>query len=743
MRFHIPLALTAILAFSACSSGRSAYPHAETGLDLTTVVLYRNGVGYFERQGRVDGDILRIRVRKDHINDLLKSLTVVKRNTGQALSVSMPLDPQSWANAALSTLTPGSGSLAEVLDALRGTHVTLRAKTGNASGRVLMVETIEEPSTGSNDDRQPPKTDHRVTLLDNNTMRVVMLSNVTGIKLEDGDLAMQFHRSLDATAGEGMFQQVDVAIRLTGASSHDVVVSYVAPAPMWKPTYRVVLPEKGKGKALLQGWAVVDNTSGEDWNNVRLSLTSGAPIAFRYDLHTPRTVDRSDLTESGVSRRARVAVGETNFDSYEQKPMPPREEYAADYGGDDLDECAYGCGVAVEASKAQSAPSRTRGPAAPAPTGYPGYGAGNLSGSGRMGAAKPDAAPTISVDSLRESTLAQTRASSVSGLTRFDITNPMTVPDGSSTMVAIINESVDAEETFMFRPGGAGTGYESNPYRVVRFQNSSPFILEPGPISIYAGGSFIGEGISEAVGAGSSATIPFAVEPTIMVSSSVQRDGDEMRLIRINRGVLEVERFARTTTSWSVKSQTRNDGYTVLIRHPKEGNSFELVNRPKDTVDVANGYLIPIPVAAGKREASIKVVEQSPSKTSISIWDGRSLRILETLLVARDLTAAERTKLEPIVTLRQEIGRIDTEISGLLEQTETLNQRAAETRRSLLAIAKDPRAAALRQKLNKRLDEFTSEADKLGRTIIELRSRRLEKQIELEDMLQNLDFSRK
>src|SRR5205823_14696175 len=118
------------------------------------------------------------------------------------------------------------------------------------------------------------------------------LSEVRGVRLEDGDLALQFNRTLDASAGEGMFQQVAVSIRLAGASSHDLLVSYVVAAPMWKPTYRVVLPDGGKGKALLQAWAVVDNTTGEEWHDVKLALTAGAPIAFRYDLHTPRDVAR-------------------------------------------------------------------------------------------------------------------------------------------------------------------------------------------------------------------------------------------------------------------------------------------------------------------------------------------------------------------------------------------------------------------------------------------------------------------
>lgn len=736
------LLLIAAVSLSACSTGRARFPSTASNLELSRVVLYRNGVGYFERQGEVDGDVLRLRVRKDQVNDLLKSLTVVERTGGRAVSVSMPLDPQTWANAALATLAPGRGSLAEVLDTLRGTQVSLTTASSTVSGRILMVEQVDmmppTPSLRRGAPETEPVTDHKVTLLDGDEMRVVLLSKVKGITLRDGDLAMQFHRSLDATAGEGMFQQVEVAIRLVGRSAHDLLVSYVAPAPMWKPTYRVVLPEQGKGKALLQGWAVVDNTSGEDWRDVRLALTSGAPIAFRYDLHTPRDVDRTDLTETGVSKRARVAVGET---SYERQATPSQvpSEMDAEEGWDGDEEVAMGAvadartiGGGKGGGSAPAGGMLARPKAAPPPS----------PAMRKADAPLAEPAPDTSVDfeSLYRSTQASARAVAVSGLTRFDLSDEVTIPDGSSTMVAIVNQSVEAEETFLFRPGGAGSGYEANPYRVVRFRNTTPFVLEPGPIAIYAGGSFVGEGLSEAVGTGTSATIPFAVESGIMVSSSIERSGEEMRLLRIVRGVLEVESFARTSTTWTVRSQTKNDGFTVLIRHPKSGWNYELVDRPQGTEDLQGAYLIPIAVPQGKREAERKVVEQTPSKMQLSIWDTRSVQLLDTLMLSGSISAADRTRLQPIVTLRQDIGRIDTQIDGLRRQRDDLDQRASETRRSLEAIKKDAAAGALRAKLNKRLDEFTSEGDRIGREIVELQSKRLEKKIELEDLLQDFDF---
>jgi hypothetical protein len=728
-----------ILLSLGCA-GRKPLPTVDD-LELSTVVLYRNGIGYFERQGKVSEDVLRLKVRKDQVNDLLKSLTVVDRD-GQAVSVSMPLDPTSWANAAMATLAPGRGSLAQVLDSMRGTEITVRTHGGRViRGRIVMVErSVNEPdptmrSSSSMPGPAPSESlDWKLTVLSGGQMQVVRLSKVTSVSLHDGDLAMALNRSLDASAGEGMFEQVEIEVRLVGARTHELTVSYVVSAPMWKPTYRVVLPKDGKGESLLQGWAVVDNISGEDWSEVSLSLTSGAPIAFRYDLHTPRDVYRSDMTESGVHKQAAVAVGETTWAQDETASEKAKEEV---YYGDDGE--YWGGEAAASEGQAAMGPRDARAeserwnnaPAPPTSTSMPGGGAPMP---------KQDRGPSLDLESLQRSTAASTRSERISGLTRVDLSVPVTVPDGTSTMVAILNERIKAEQTFLYKPGGAGYGYEANPYRVVRFENSTEYVLEPGPISIYSGGSFVGEGLSEAVGAGTSVTIPFAVEPQIMVTSSKQYSGQEMTVTRIVRGVLEVESFYQTTTTWDVRGPASPEGFKVLIRQPQSGSNYQLAQRPEGTEDLEGAWLIPVVVAPNKVSATISVVEQTPSQITIAIWDQQALELLEKFLVAPNLDEAGRKKLQPIVDLRREIGRIDTEVDGLRRQQAELEQRADQTRKNLEAIKKDPAANSLRQRLNARLEEFSTDADAAGRKIVELESKRLEKKIELEDMLQDLDL---
>ena len=742
--------LTVLSLFGALTVGcagadsRSRFPTSTDDLALRRVVLYRNGVGYFERQGEFDGKVLRIKVRKDQINDLLKSLTVVDRRTGKAVSVSMPLDPAHWARAALTALSPGSGSLDVVLDQLRGVEVVLDTVNGNVSGRIVMVEGIDDepdPTMASSSHRGRGELpalgrDHKITLLNGQKLEVVRLSKVQGVTLKDGDLALQFHRRLDAAAGEGMFQQVEVAIRLDTSASHELVVSYVVEAPMWKPTYRVVLPKEGKGDALLQAWAVVDNVSGEDWREVALALTAGEPLAFRYDLHSPRRVYRQDLSSRGKRGQARVAMGETTFE-HAPPPAPMAYRQPATAGG--LGRRTKGDAKPAPAyrsrmKKRDQPVSRSEASLLPEASGRAG-----LDDDG-VGRDVWNAPASVTLDALRRSTDARASASKASGLTRFDIQTAVTVPDGSSTMVALVNQPVTAEETFFYKSGGGGIGFEQNPYRVVRFRNTTPFVLEPGPISIYSGGSFVGEGISEAVGANTSAIVPFAVEPGIVVTREAKYIPEEVKFLKIVRGVIHIERFRQQKTVWKVKAQGMDKGYQVLIRHPKMGAGFKLKNPPSGVEDLANAYLVPLQVAAGKRAGRIELVEQTPSRTTIEIRSGQALKVLEVALVAPNLSAKQRAKLDPIVKARRDIGRIDTTISGLRRQQSELDRRAAHHRKVLSRLKKDksPEAAQLRRKSTKALEEFGQEGDRIGRELIKLENEKLRKLLQLEEMLQDL-----
>jgi hypothetical protein len=312
-------------------------------------------------------------------------------------------------------------------------------------------------------------------------------------------------------------------------------------------------------------------------------------------------------------------------------------------------------------------------------------------------------------------------------------------------MVAIVNQEVEGEETFLFKPGGAGAGFEANPYRVVRFRNTTPFVLESGPISIYSGGSFVGEGISETVGANTSATVPFAVEPGIMVRKESKSTPEELKLVKIVRGTIHVERFHQVTTIWKVQAQTMKDGFTVLIRHPRYGADYKLRERPDGTEDLPDAFLVPIKVAKGSREGSIELVEQTPSQTTISIWNREAMGLLEKLVVATNVTEAQKKQLQPVVDLRREIGGIDTQMDGLRKQQSQNDRRVALHQRTLETLRRDtsPEANRMKAEAEKSIKEFAAEGDRIARDLIKLDGERTRKQLQLENLLENLTIEPK
>ena len=180
--------------------------------------------------------------------------------------------------------------------------------------------------------------------------------------------------------------------------------------------------------------------------------------------------------------------------------------------------------------------------------------------------------------------------------------------------------------------------------------------------------------------------------------------------------------------------------YKILIRHPRRGRDFELQDPPENTEDLVDAYLVPIEMKANTTSATLELVERTPSRTTMSIWDSSVPALLEALLKVDGLSKVDVDRLQPIVKSRKGIADIDRRIVNLKKQQRELDSRADQTRQNLAAIKKDPAAGGLRARLNRKLEKFTKEADSLGRTIVELTSKRLEKKIELEEALEKFTF---
>ncbi len=254
-------------------------------LPVRRVVLYKNGVGYFEHLGRVRGSQdVHIDFTSAQLNDVLKSLTVLDLAGGRITGV----DYNSEAPLArrLATLRLALGerpSVSEFLGALRGARLEVRGATGPAlTGRLMSVERKTRSATN-----WTVETDEISLITDTGEVRSVDLNPTTSVRIVEKDLQVEVGRYLNLIASSRDQDVRRMTISTTGNGERSLYVSYISEVPIWKTTYRIVLPTKVDKKPLLQGWAIVDNTVGEDWNEVELSLVAGAPHSFIQQLSEP------------------------------------------------------------------------------------------------------------------------------------------------------------------------------------------------------------------------------------------------------------------------------------------------------------------------------------------------------------------------------------------------------------------------------------------------------------------------
>lgn len=270
---------------SSSAESLTAGSESSSKLPVRRVVLYKNGIGFFEHLGSIRGaQDVHIDFTSAQLNDVLKSLTVLDLSGGRVTGV----DYNSEAPLArrLATLRLALGerpTQAEFLGALRGARIEVRSGTATAiSGKLLSIERKTRSSSTFT-----VETEEICLITDNGEVRSVDLNPAASIRILDSDLRLEVGHYLGLVASARDQDVRRMSISTAGTGDRNLYVSYISEVPVWKTTYRVVLPTKPDKKPLLQGWAIVDNTVGEDWDNVELSLVAGAPHSFIQQLSEP------------------------------------------------------------------------------------------------------------------------------------------------------------------------------------------------------------------------------------------------------------------------------------------------------------------------------------------------------------------------------------------------------------------------------------------------------------------------
>jgi hypothetical protein len=680
------------LSLSACAGPGASSESRGAGLPVSRVILYQNGIGYFEREGKVDGDVLKLQVRPTQVNDLLKSLTVIDRAEGRAVSVSLPLEKQGAdVLAELPKQVREAGGLLQVFSVFRGARVRIDGNEGSAEGRVLGVEAL-----GSSDG-QP--SGWRVTLkTEDDVLRVYPLEAIEEVTLADRSLSIGLDKSLDVSLDDGSWKPITVSVQLAGPSSHDLMVSYIAEMPLWKPAYRLVADPKGG--VLLQGWAVVDNVSGEDWKQARLSLVAGAPMSFIYNLHAPQFVSRVDLTPQ--LRRAAAA------------PIIERP----------------GMGMAPEAPSAAQAPMAAPMPAPMAPQ-------KKMARSRAANRYDEGAAPAeaeVEQDlalRLEQQAPAAAQSRAVGALSRYDIGDPVDVPDRSSTLVSLVNARVAGEQIVLFRPESDG----GNAYAAVRFTNATPVALERGPVAIYADGTFLGEGYLERMEKGMTTFLSYALDGGVTFNQTNSNSEEGSRLLKIHAGMLVSEVISVSKTSYELAS-ARGEPVTVYVK-TSQRPGWTMRDRPKDTVETPQAVFVPMKLAAGAK-GTLDVVWQKPLVRQLAIDSDLSTTVLKMYMGSGKVPKEVASALGKVLEHKARLGEITQESGRLNQQHQALSGDQQRVRDNINLLRKTAGNAELQRSLVTRLAALEEQLGELSAKMVRLSEEQAQKQQKMNELISGI-----
>lgn len=652
-----------------------------TTLPVREMVLYKHGVGFFVREGSVTGESTALTFRQDEINDVLKSLAVFDKSGGQVLGIHYQTPMDIDARLASSSIRlSDQASLGDLLSALRGRQVRLAVVTDSNqptyfTGRMLGTDdlTAEQDYYGGKHAKHK-----RVSMVIDGTSVVSFdWDKVSEVQILDGQSVHDLAYFLDTSMSEDMRRTVNVRL---SAGDHELVVSYVAPSPTWRVSYRLVaeIDTEGNGEtgtALLQGWGLFDNRLEEDLENVQVTLVAGQPISFIYDLYESRIPARPMVKDE-----SRVAPGPVEFDAVAESLM--------DYDGED---------EADERERGITMPKRMmQSLAAPAPAMYNRAPAG---GRASFGAATPPAAT----------------AKDAGEFFQYAVTAPVSVKRGESALVPIIGSEIKYERELLYNRAKL----PDHPVVALRFENTTGLTLERGPVTVVEDWDYKGEAIIPFTKDGSGVYVPFAVELGVRVSERNEHSTATTGL-HIKDAMFVYEQYETSRTTYVIENTTTKP-VSVLIEAPIDAR-WSLHDTAVPTVETATErrWKVSLPAQSKTefvrqerlrtyRHEQVRLVRYHQlQEFTAQDWLDKAIRSsLATLL--NEAAAVEKAQ--------QQLRALDTEANKLAKQQE--QQRA-----NLGALQPTGKEAALRDRMlgqleasQNRIEEIEQEVKTLNRQI--------------------------
>lgn len=636
-------------------------------------MLYKNGVGYFEHAGTVNGNQrVSIDFTSSQLNDVLQSLTVLDEGGGRIGGVSYnSTTPLAEQLKSLSLGMDDDPTSTELFQALRGQRVEVTGGPGGViTGRLMSIESRDERLGGSSDSDATVQKFYLTLIASTGAARVIELTPALSVRPLDAGLQSQLDRYLQLLATTRASGLRHLTLDALGAGARTLRVSYISEVPVWKATYRIVFPRDPNGEATVQGWAVVDNTVGADWDNVQLSLVAGAPQSFIQPLSQPLYTRRPEIP---------IAVGvETTPQTHEAAEMnalmaPPPPVLAR------KQMTLQGRNMAALAKMAPGAATESVEVAS--------SNAADLAGSGRGmmgGVYRPS-------DAIRAGDVS---TSAFDDFFEYALTQPVTIHKNESAMVPILQQQLKAQHVTLW------SERSPRPLRAVWLTNDSKLTLDSGSFSIFESGEFAGEGLLDPIHPGERRLLSYATDQAVRVKVADRKSQRTLHHVSIRKGAIVETHMDVASVTYSA-SNNADLNRDVLIEHPRRNNGWSLDEGIKADESTPDLYRFRLPVAAHGTE-KLEVRERGPEYTSVVLTPEQDYRSYLVDLVKRVPEA--QAQLEPVIEAEGVIADLDQRLAKLRKAEATATGDEARARENLTALKGNDAAKRFVDELNRAED---------------------------------------
>ena len=707
-------------ALAGCGPKHSSFVKVDD-VALGRVVIYRNGVAYYERRATVTGGVLTVSVPRDRVDDFLKSLTVVDAISKQPLPVSIP--------------------------------------------------------------RQQ--------------------------------------------AGDGAY--LVMKLQLPSKAKADVVLTYVTEAPAWKPSYRVVVGTKGE--VMLEGWAVVDNTSGEDWKGVLVGVGSSSALSFKYDLWSVRTVQRETLAAeekfaiappNGVSPYGGTAAtgGEQvalELDDAEiRRPEGhPQDKTAARVakvkesestvagvrkgGGKNRPQKAREVARAEPAMDPMAPPPVTSTPVNAGPGGGADYDGRVATGDAKMksmtdqliksnktivveGYADPNRggdatrrandranivrnqlidqgvpparikvvprveagatervrliaqAPTADEAKQQTSDGKSDISASPVGESHFASPTPMTVERGASAMVSMVRKVTEGEVVYLYDAESV-RGNDNFAFRAVRFRNPTESTLETGPVTVYGNERFIGEGLTEPIPPKASAVVPYALDRQIVIERDDSDENKISRLVTLQRGILTAQVQHIRHKKLTITNRLREPA-KVFIRHTVH-KGWTIVEAPPQHERVGDAHLFEVHLAPNEVK-KVEIAEATPMERTLDLNAEVTLDMMKVYVEAPEGSPELKDQLKKLLAIHKALVDHTTEQESLRRRLRDYKERMDELHAQIVTLQMVKTGNDLMGHLKAKMREISNRVQKTTIAVVDQEEKIMLSRVQFQDMLAEL-----